>query len=275
MVDLSLLLPTRKRRALVERLLQSLSETSSKPECLEVVLYLDSDDKESQLISHPSFSLIPIVGDPGQSMGRMNGQCYNASHGRYIMLINDDALFRSRSWDARVIAAFASFPDGVALVYGNDLDQGKSVPTFPILSRTVCDIVGGVCPEGYQNLHIESHIFDVFRQLKRLGHNRVVYLDDVIIEHMHHSLGKGEADQTSIKKNQRGDDVLFISLDDERRSQAELLAQYIKSQTLQAEDWLDQSSAAQEQARRGSIQWFKGVVHRVSHLHAAFKKERV
>ena len=261
MVNISLLLPTRKRRLLVQRLFDSLVETTSQLDKLEVVLYVDRDDPEGQEISHSVLSLIKLVGDPGQTMGNMNGKCYEASHGRYAMLINDDAVFRSKDWDGEVVRAFSCFPDEAALVYGNDLDQGKAVPTFPALSRTVCELMGGICPSGYQNLHIESHIFDVFKQLKRLGHDRILYLDTVIIEHMHHILGKGSADQTSIKKDQRADDLLFISLDSDRRTQAEVLAQYIKSQRLAIQNSIDESSAKREKIQRGSIQWLKRVVN--------------
>ena len=82
MVDISLLLPTRKRQPLVQRLFQSLVETTSQIHKLEVVLYVDLDDPESQQISHPALSLIKCVGEAGQTMGDMNRKCYEASHGR-------------------------------------------------------------------------------------------------------------------------------------------------------------------------------------------------
>jgi hypothetical protein len=63
-----------------------------------------------------------------------------------------------------------------------------------------------------------------------LGHDRIRYLDDVVFEHMHYILGKGAADSTYNKKNQRADDLLFIALDDERLIGAKLLAQYIEAQ---------------------------------------------
>jgi len=228
-VDFSLLLPTRGRVALVQRLLASLVETTADPHRVEVVFYVDEDDHESREISHPDLSLIKIVGLPGETMGNMNRACYDASHGRYVMLVNDDAVFRTSGWDHRVLEIATGFPDQIALIYGNDLDQGEVVPTFPIVSRAMCDVLGELCPRGYQNLHIESHLLDIFNQLARLGHRRICYLDDVVIEHMHHSIGKSVPDLTSIKKNQRADDLLFIALDEERAFKAKILAQYIET----------------------------------------------
>jgi hypothetical protein len=213
----------------VKRLFDSIVQTTMDLGQLEVVLYVDEDDSESRSLFHPKLSLVMIVGQPGETMGNMNRTCCHASRGHYVMLINDDAVFRTSGWDYRVLEAAKGFPDDIGLIYGNDLDQGEAVPTFPIVSREMCVVLGELCPIGYRNLHIESHLLDIFKQLARLGHRRICYLDDVIVEHMHHSIGKGVADLTSVKKNQRADDLLFIALDEERAFKAKILAQHIES----------------------------------------------
>jgi hypothetical protein len=227
-LQISLLLPTRGRAALVQRLFASLIQTTEDLRRLEVVLYIDEDDLESRNISHPELSLIKIVGSPGRTMGNMNRACYESSRGRHLMLVNDDVIFRTPYWDARVLEVANRFPDDIALIYGNDLDQGKAVPTFPIVSRTVCDVLGEICPSGYRHLHIESHLLDIFKQLASLGHERICYMDDVIFEHMHYVVGKSAVDSTYAKKNQRLDDLLFFALDDERAFKAKLLARHIE-----------------------------------------------
>jgi hypothetical protein len=108
------------------------------------------------------------------------------------------------------------------------LDQGKAVPTFPILSRTVCGVLGEICPRGYLDLYIDVHLLDIFKQLRRLGHDRILYLEDVVFEHMHHVVGKA-ALEIYHKKNHRADEILFMALDDERASKAQLLARYIEA----------------------------------------------
>ena len=145
------------------------------------------------------------------------------------MLLNDDVIFRTKGWDIEVIQAFKKFPDEVALVYGNDLDQEESVPTFPFISRVACENLGGICPGGYRNLHIESHLFDIFKKLSKIGHQRIVYLKHVVFEHMHFAVGKTLFDHSYVKKGQVEDDILFISLDHERRFKAEKLATFLTS----------------------------------------------
>jgi hypothetical protein len=228
-VNISLLLPTRERPALVHRLFDTLSQTTTDLGNLEVVLYADEDDRASHEISTTAFPLVKLVGRARRTMGSMIRACYDASHGRYVMLINDDVIVRTPGWDTKVIETFGRLPDDIGLIYGNDLDQGEAVPTFPLISRTVCDVLGEICPSGYKNLHIESHLFDIFRQLARLGYGRIRYLENVVFEHMHYVVGKAARDQVYTKKNQRADDLLFIALDDERASKARRLASYIQT----------------------------------------------
>ncbi|MBI5492609.1 MAG: hypothetical protein HY893_06735 [Deltaproteobacteria bacterium] len=228
MKDFSIFLPTRGRPFLAKRLLESVVDTASDIAGVEAVLYLDEDDPESLAVSCPGIDIKTLVRPPGASMGGIFRECMAASAGRYILLMNDDAIFRTRGWDRRMAAAFNRYPDRVALVYGDDLDQGGSVPTFPCVSRAACDVMGGVCPASFRNLHIESHLFDIFNELRKSGHNRTIYLKDVVIEHMHHTLGKSPEDGTCLKKDPLSDQLLFIELDELRRHKAKLLARHIE-----------------------------------------------
>jgi hypothetical protein len=229
MTDISLLLPTRARPALVNRLFESVVQTTTLPDNLECVVYIDVDDDASCGIERPAFKVSKLMGPAGQTMGNMMRSCYEASRGRYVMLLNDDVVFRTPGWDDRVRLAFQQFPDEVALVYGNDLDQGQSRPTLPFVSRTVCQLMGAICPRGYHNLHIESHLFDIFKQLSDFDQHRLVYLGDVVFEHMHYTVGKAHLDSTYVKKHKQNDDVLFISLDTERHNLAARMERFIST----------------------------------------------
>jgi hypothetical protein len=158
----------------------------------------------------------------------MMRRCYEASRGRYLMLLNDDMVFATPGWDRAVAEAFRRLPDDIGLVYGDDRDQGKRVPSFPIVSRAACEAMGQLCPVGYLNLHLESHLQDVFRELESLGHKRIVYLAEVVFEHRHVSLGKSLPDATSVKKDPDFDNRLFLSLAEERKELAARLARHIR-----------------------------------------------
>ena len=226
-IDISLLVPTRGRPKLLQRLFDSLVDTTSQLARIEIVLYIDEDDLPTHEVTHASLQLIKLIKPAGEKMGRMNQLCYEASRGRFVMLMNDDVVFRTKAWDGRVLDAFRRFPDEAALVYGNDLHQQESMATLPIVSRAVCDIMGGICPRDYLNVYIDVHLFDVFKKLAKLGYSRTAYLEDVVFEHLHHEVGKSSLDSTYVKKNEQFDDLLFINLEDERWNQAKMLKRYI------------------------------------------------
>jgi tetratricopeptide (TPR) repeat protein len=225
--DFSLLLPTRGRPASVQRFLQSVAQTASSPEKVEVIIYADEDDPETQRISFPGLKLIKLVGHR-ETMGNLNRACYEASSGRYVMLVNDDLVFRTHGWDTKIRQGFYRFPDEIAIVYANDLIQGERLAAFPILSRVACEIIDCISPSEYLRTGIDTHIFAIFKILSRFGYERIVYLQDVIMEHMHHSIGKSSFDRTCSNIDPFIDLETFASLSMTRLYAAFRLARYIE-----------------------------------------------
>jgi hypothetical protein len=228
--EISLILPTRNRTSLVYRALDSIVETAEHPDKLEVVLYVDDDDLESQEIDYPSLTLIKLI-QPRARMGEMTQACYAASHGRYVMLFNDDVVCRTSRWDELICQRFDAFADGIALLWGNDLFRGAAIPSHPVLSRTVCDLLGGVCPGAYHRDYIDVHLYDVFCQLRQRGHDRRLYLPDVVFEHLHPEAGKGACDRTSYKNRHHDDELTYLAWADERTLAAARLARHIATWT--------------------------------------------
>lgn len=180
---ISLIVPTRKRPEQLGRLLTSLAKTVAKSESVEVILVIDNDDQESRNVSEARLNLRHVVVPSGLTMGSLNAAGYDASRGRYVMLLNDDVVARTPAWDDQVRACFADCPDDLLLVHVNDLVMQKHLCTFPIVSRTYCEIAGGICPREYQRYRIDDHIEDCFNLLGVLGERRVVFAPDIIFEH--------------------------------------------------------------------------------------------
>lgn len=178
----SFLLPTRKRPQLVERFFRSVVETAAHPEAVEVVLAVDEDDPESQAITHDSLRVEKVVMPVGSTMGNLNRACFEASSGRYVILINDDVIVRTKDWDVTIASHFSRCEDDIALIHVNDLLFREQLCTFPILSRKACLEIG-VCPAEYKRYAIDDHIYDTYNLLAHLGHPRITYLPDVVFEH--------------------------------------------------------------------------------------------
>ncbi len=183
---LSMIVPTRGRPAQLRRLLASLATTADRPQDLEVVLVIDTDDPASLEVSGNGLSLKQVTVPPGLRMGALNMAGYEASAGRYLMLLNDDVIARTPGWDSHLRTCFAAFPDGILLVHVNDTVFQKALCTFPIVSHVFCNLAGGVCPPTYRRYRIDDHIEDIFNLLGVLGERRSLYLPDVIFEHCNH-----------------------------------------------------------------------------------------
>ena len=222
MAAISLLLPTRGRPELVRRLFDSLALHTENLTDLEVILYLDDDDESGVNISESRFAVIKIIGERS-TMGAYNTACLRRASGEVIMLVNDDVIVRTSAWDIRVMDVSRRFSDGIFLAYPNDLHIGRRMCTFPICTKTACQVLITPYPDDYRSYFIDWHLFDVFKRVRAAGYSRICYLDDVVFEHCHYMAGKAELDATYSVKNYYEDDWTFLNLRPLRQRQAERL----------------------------------------------------
>jgi hypothetical protein len=223
---ISLLMPTRGRPALARRFLQSVLQTAACPSRIEVIIYADEDDTESHEISAAGLTTELIIG-PHQSMGNYNRLCLERAQGSIIVLVNDDVVMRSDGWDDSIRQLDASVPDGIYLAYGNDGFKKQRLSTFPILSRRTCEVLQLPYHPAYQGAFIDYHLMDIFKRLQQAGHDRLMYLPDVMFEHLHYRTGKAAKDSTYSARGRFDDDMLFVGLARVRAASLALLVDAI------------------------------------------------
>jgi glycosyltransferase involved in cell wall biosynthesis len=227
---ISLIVPTRGRPEGMLAFLESVHANASAPQNIEAVMVVDEDDPESQAIAFKGLSLVKVVVPPGLTMGALVTAGYRASSGEHIMLANDDIVVKTKAWDDRALAAFRSFPDGIALIHVNDTMQQDNLCIFPFVSRKFCELSNGICPEQYIRYRIDDHIHHVFEFLARYGHERIVYLPDVVFEHLNVVVSAaGKRAYIANPKIQALDTALFYELADSRKELALRLAAWIDS----------------------------------------------
>jgi glycosyltransferase involved in cell wall biosynthesis len=232
-VVISLLLPTRGRPALVQRLFKSVAEMTARLDRIEVILYVDEDDVGSHHLDSRDFKVVRIIG-PRLSMGDYNSACLRRARGEAIVLANDDMVVRTPGWDNKVAAMHAGFPDGIYLAYPNDLFKNGRLATFPILSRRCCEVLGDPYPSAYRGAFIDAHLFDLFKRLKHAGLDRIRYLDDVIFEHLHYRSGKAAYDETYRMRGRFADDFTFIAMAQARSDGAKRLLSVLRGEPIAA-----------------------------------------
>ncbi|WP_404360891.1 glycosyltransferase family 2 protein [Methylotuvimicrobium sp. KM1] len=229
--SISLLLPTRGRPALVERLFNSISKTVSRFENIEVILYTDRDDPSSHGLTSTDFSVTTIIGH-AKSMGGYNSACLNRARGNIIILANDDMVMRTLNWDVKIMQMDAEFGDKIYLAYGNDLFKKRSLCTFPILSRRTCELLVEPYPIAYGGAFIDVHLFDIFKRLQYAGFDRIRYMEDVIFEHLHYRVGKADCDDTYTRRGRFADDSIFVAMADSRRQAVGRLLTVLRGEPL-------------------------------------------
>lgn len=232
-IAISLFLPTRGRVTLAQRFLKSVCDTASDLSRIEVILYVDEDDRASHAIDCEALSLIRIIG-PEAGMGFYNTCCMQQAGSDLFVLVNDDLVITSQAWDARLLAAVCAYPDGLFLVYPNDGFKGEKLSTFPILSRRCAEVLGDPYPQAYSGAFIDLHLFDVFKRLEYLGENRLCYLPEVLFEHWHYRTGKSEMDDTYRRRKRFEADATYLCLSPYRSVAARRLQAAIHHRPLPA-----------------------------------------
>jgi hypothetical protein len=99
----------------------------------------------------------------------------------------DDHRPRTSGWDAIVQTTFEVM--GPGLVYTRDGLQDERLPTAPFWSADIIRALGWYFPPGQKHLYADDFWLAFARALDRRR-----YLPNVLIEHLHPSAGKAEAD---------------------------------------------------------------------------------
>jgi len=225
-------MPTRGRPALAERFFRSVAATTSRPDEVEVIVYVDDDDTESHHLGAPSNIHVSRIIGPRLTMGQYNTRCLQQARGQIIILVNDDMVIRTEGWDEKVRAMDESFGDRIYLAYGNDLFKGSKLCTFPILSRRTCELLVDPFPDAYAGAFIDYHLLDIFKRLYQSGEDRIRYLAELVFEHMHYRAGKAVKDETYSRRGRFDDDAIFIDLIEARKQCARRLMSAIHGEQL-------------------------------------------
>jgi hypothetical protein len=104
----------------------------------------------------------------------------------HIGFMGDDHRILTPGWDTEL--AGSAGPVGIA--YGDDLNMGAKLPTAVVMSSTIIRTLGYMAPPALDHLYVD----DFWRELgARLG--RLAYRDDIVIEHLHPTVGKSAWDE--------------------------------------------------------------------------------
>ncbi len=192
---ISLVCPSRYRPAQLLSMAQSAFEQASDPSQVELSLYVDADDdvlayELARAVAaadglRPSGAVMTV--GPRCTLSDAWNRAAEKATGDVFMLCADDLAFRTPGWDVAVLDAFDAYPDRIALVYGRDGVSDR--PTHPFIHRRWYEAIGRMTTPDFPADYADTWLADVADLVGRRH-----FLPDVLIEHMHYSVGKSERD---------------------------------------------------------------------------------
>lgn len=190
MDDLLIIIPTRGRPGSVPAIIDAWDATGATADLLFAV---DTDDPElaaykAQAAALKGDSRVRFTyGKRRRLVGTLNQQAVKAAKSyRFLAFMGDDHRPRSAAWDARFRECLSGGP---GIVYGNDLLQGEKMPTAVAMTSDIVETLGYMAPPSMVHLCVDLCWLDWGK-----GMQRITYLDDLIIEHLHPANGKAAMD---------------------------------------------------------------------------------
>lgn len=190
---LAVIVPTRGRPGNAARLAEAFRETQA----LDAVPVFVADYDDPSLPEYRRLLdtgdiprlMIPEGAPGGAGMTRPLNYAAMRYAGLYdaVGFMGDDHLPRTPHWDSLVLDRLDSLSPRI--VYGNDLLQGAALPTAVFMQSRMIRAMGFMAPRVLLHLYIDNFWKELGESLDGL-----VYLPDVIIEHLHPAAGKAEMD---------------------------------------------------------------------------------
>lgn len=188
---LSIVLLSRHRRVLLDNLLKSLAKNTIRPELLDVIIGMDTDDMESLGESpriEQQYSFCTTMFRTRQiNMHDYINFMARASVGEYVMVLNDDCEINTYGWDQAVRHEInqleEKWPDKIFYIGTNDnsIDKvgSREYASFPMLSREA--INAGL----FMNPDFPCHGADVatwriYNELGRVYHSQAFEINHVL-----------------------------------------------------------------------------------------------
>ena len=226
---ISVLVPTRGRPDSMQRFCESCLSLADDANKVEVIFYIDDDDRASREYYDKvssNGSIRAVIGPRIYLAEAWNVLCRAAKYD-IVMQTGDDALFRTQGWDTRVLAEFEKVPDKILFVFVRDGIQNGKMGTLNFLHKNWVKTVGYYLPPYFYSDFTDTWLTDVAKRIKRS-----CYLNDVFVEHLHPAAGKAELDQTHQERlkqiNQTNGRKVYNALKFKRKEDARRLKLFIK-----------------------------------------------
>ena len=186
MGDLLIITPTRQRPGNAARLAGAVAATCTAQ--TDLIFAIDDDDGS---YADVNLGAAKVIRGPRATCGQWTNLIARACAGEYRALasLGDDHLPRTHGWDSALLAAIDAM-GGTGIAYGDDIGQGKNLPTAPVISSGIIAALGYFFLPALAQFFADNVWLDLGREAGCLA-----YLPDVTVEHLHYTRGAAPHDQ--------------------------------------------------------------------------------
>jgi len=185
---ISILIPTLNRPDNMETFSVSVNNTSSKPELIEIIFGIHSDDPQSiekakeldsRLKISIRYELIERYPDGKAHLSFLWNQIYEKACYPILGYFGDDVVFKTPGWDEEVRKELRA--DKAVMVSCNDvhIQRGRTATLF-FTHRIVHEKVGFYLHPGFRRWFSDTFWDNVYRACGKMH-----YREDIITEHFH------------------------------------------------------------------------------------------
>lgn len=209
---ISVLIPTRGRPGRLRDAVQSALDTAARPQSVEVLARVDSQDPAlAEYFAGSDASCRTFIVADCPTYGQGIEFLREHAAGDILLAGGDDVLFRTDGWDEKVRHAFASCPDGLMVAYANNGRDREKCEHFFTTSRWI-SLLGYMVRTEFRHFCVDQWVEEMAKDVHRL-----VFLRDVVIEHMHRKYSKAADDDTyrmvrGDTKTSEADNALYAEL---------------------------------------------------------------
>jgi hypothetical protein len=174
---LVVIIPSRGRPDVIEELADEFYANATAG--AQLVVATDDDEPEYPKVNGVLYERGPRL--------RMNGTLNKVARDycqryAYVGFMGDDHRARTPGFDEKILVALQSN----FVAYGNDLIWGEGLPTAVFMRSEVVQKLGFMAPPKLIHLYMDNFWLELGRRTS------IAYLPDVIIEHLHPSVGKAD-----------------------------------------------------------------------------------
>lgn len=181
-------MPTRGRKYQAQAAVENFIETSSG--CADLSVLVDSDDVDTEIyVDHCRVTVKRIQRQSGMFVAFLRELILQSERYNILGFTGDDIRYRSYKWDALVADNYTESKPFV--IYGPDGIRTDRLPTHPFFHKSLITVLRNLAGEGCNHYYWDEALYTVASALDSL-----IYLPEMRIEHLHHSVGKSAYDAT-------------------------------------------------------------------------------